>query len=96
MLDLEGPVLEDSKSYVIDLLTIKRAICFVKEFTDEVVESTLKLLCDKQVLPGRDSVEKIIRCEAAAERSLSRALERLECLQLKRKQEEAARRATQY
>ena len=45
---------------------------------------SLKVSCEQQAIPNRDATDKIIRYEAAAERSLGRALDRLERLQRRR------------
>jgi hypothetical protein len=47
-------------------------------------QESLKVSCDQQAIPNRDAVDKLIRYEAATERSLARALDRLENLQRRR------------
>jgi hypothetical protein len=47
----------------------------------------LKLACEQQAIPKRHVVDKVIRYEPATERSLRRALERLETLQQRRRGE---------
>lgn len=47
----------------------------------------LKVACEQQAIPNREAVERIIRYEAAAERNLSKALDRLETLQRRRRGE---------
>jgi len=44
----------------------------------------LKVACEQQAIPNRQAVDRIIRYEAAAERNLARALDRLERLQRRR------------
>jgi len=44
----------------------------------------LKVSCEQQAIPNRESVDKLIRYKAAAERGLARALNRLERLQGRR------------
>ena len=51
------------------------------------VREKLKISCEQQTIPNCDAMEKVIRCETAAEKSLSRALDRLERLQRRRKGE---------
>jgi hypothetical protein len=45
---------------------------------------SLKVSCDQQAIPNRESVNSLIRYEAATERSPARALDRLERLQCRR------------
>jgi len=52
----------------------------------------LKLACEQQAIPHRQVVDNLIRYEAAAERSLSKALDRLEILQRRRRGEAPPRR----
>ena len=47
----------------------------------------LKIACEQQAIPNREAVDRMIRYEAAAERSLSKALDRLETLQRRRRGE---------
>ena len=47
-------------------------------------QESLKVSCDQRAIPNRDAVDKLIRYEAATERSLARALDRLENLQRRR------------
>jgi hypothetical protein len=42
------------------------------------------MFCEHKAIPNGDAMDKIIRYEAAAERSLGRALDRLERLQRRR------------
>jgi hypothetical protein len=52
-------------------------------------DSNVKLWCEHKAIPNREAVDKLIRCEAAAERNLGRALDRLERLQRRRMGETA-------
>jgi hypothetical protein len=48
-----------------------------------------KLLLAQQAIPDHDAVDRFIRSETASERSLIRALDRLNQLQRRRKEREA-------
>jgi len=56
-------------------------------FRAKEASGLLKLACEKNAIPRGDFVDKIIRYEAAAERNLSKALDRLETLQRRRRGE---------
>ena len=47
----------------------------------------LKVACEQQSIPNREAVDRMIRYEAAAERGISKALDRLETLQRRRRGE---------
>jgi hypothetical protein len=56
-------------------------------WTAQTVCGLVKVACEQQAIPRDHVVDKIIRYEAATERSLGRALERLETLQQRRRGE---------
>jgi len=56
------------------------------------LSDNLKVACEQQAIPNREAVDKMIRYEAAAERNLSKALDRLEILQRRRRGEAPPRR----
>ena len=55
--------------------------------TAKVVYGLVKVACEQQAIPNPHVADRIIRYESAAERSLSKALDRLETLQRRRKGE---------
>lgn len=69
---------------VIAYLTAKSVRMFLHLPDPIPFSKKLKVACEQQAIPNRDAVDKITRYEAAAERSLARALDRLERLQRRR------------
>lgn len=69
---------------VIAAITIWVARTYLQDYMTSFFGSCEKVMCERKAIPDRDALDKIIRCEAAAERSLSRALDRLERLQRRR------------
>jgi len=83
------------KKPLIARLTMLLATEYVRYFTQSVLDSCDKLSFAQQAIPHQDAVDRIVRSEAAAERSLARALDRLDQLQRRRKEREAAERSDQ-
>lgn len=54
--------------------------------------SILEVTTAKHVIPNRDDLDRILRYETAADRSLSRALDRLERLQRRRRENRSSLR----
>lgn len=48
---------------------------------------SLTVTCEQQAIPPRDAVDRMTRYEASAERNLSKALDRLETVQRRRRGE---------
>jgi len=65
----------------------KIAVHYLETLNKEIIDSLVTMSCGQQSIPHRDAVDRTIRYEAAAERSLSKALDRLETLQRRRKGE---------
>jgi hypothetical protein len=67
----------------------KMAVQCLEMRNREFIDSIVNLSCGQKSIPHRDAVDRISRYEAAAERSLSKALDRLETLQQRRRRGEA-------
>lgn len=65
----------------------KMAVRCLEMRNKEIIDSLVNLSCGQQSIPHRDAVDRMIRYEAAAERNLSKALDRLETLQRRRRGE---------
>lgn len=61
------------------------AINLIKEFAQTTRSSFREIAVAQRIIPKRDDLERILRYETAADRSLSRALDRLERLQSRRR-----------
>lgn len=70
-------------------LTKMIAMDYLEACYQPSLDATLKVSYEQQAVPNRDAVDKIMGCEAAADRSLTRAHDRLERLQRRRKKRAA-------
>jgi len=70
---------------VVDLATIKLAGTSVKQTNARYLDLYSDNQFDCEAMPNTDAVDKILRYEAAIERSLDRAIARLQWLQQRRK-----------
>ena len=69
------------------LTTTRRALRSIESWAKEQFESVLNVAFDRQAIPNRDALDRLLRYEAAIERDLGRANDRLERLQRRRKGE---------
>jgi hypothetical protein len=69
------------------LATTRRALRSIESCTKKQFESVLNVAFDRQAIPNRDALDRLLRYEAAIERDLGRANNRLERLQRRRKGE---------
>jgi hypothetical protein len=69
------------------LITTNVAIGYLERLTDQTVASLLNVSLERQAIPNRDALDKILRYEAMVERARDRALDRLERLQRRRQGE---------
>jgi hypothetical protein len=65
------------------LLTTVFAICMIEHRTEHLAKGALEIAGDRAV-PAAEALDRLLRAEAAAERSLNRAIDRLERLQRRR------------
>jgi hypothetical protein len=72
------------RSRLIALYTVTRAITFLEPMSQRRWTNVLETAAGQHAIPNRDVVDKILRYETTIERSLSRALDRLERLQRRR------------
>ena len=71
----------DGQARLVTILVIHLAIRQLEKFHQEAVAHKLELALQRQAIPTGNALEKVLRYEAAAERHLARALDRLERLQ---------------
>jgi hypothetical protein len=69
------------------LVTTRLALRSIESCTKKQFESVLNVAFDRQAIPNRDALDRLLRYEAAIERDLGRANDRLERLQRRRKGE---------
>jgi hypothetical protein len=69
------------------LPNIKLVICILEERIKAIVEDASKVSYDNMAVPQAEVLNRLLRAEAAAERNLNRAIDRLERLQRRRKGE---------
>lgn len=72
---------------LIALMTIRLAISIIEFECKQYFDSVMKHAYELEAIPNRDVVEKLLRYETGFERSLDRAVDRLERLQRHRKGE---------
>jgi hypothetical protein len=77
---------------LVSCVTIRVAIKFVEDSIDEILDTYDRIFLERQAIPNRDAGDRIIRSETAAERSLTRAENRLDQLQRRRKERAAVER----
>ncbi len=68
-------------------LIVKAALDFLRVYRERRNEYTANMATDQGVIPNHEALDKILRYEAASDRSISRALDRLDRLQRNRKGE---------
>jgi hypothetical protein len=72
-----------------DLMVLLGAIDFVRHFPETRVVDQMGIALGNYVLPDREHLDKILRAEAATDRSMAKAMEQLERLQRQRKEKES-------
>jgi hypothetical protein len=82
-----SPDTQAEHASAVALETMKRAKKSIEYQAEQKFESMMNLVFDRAAIPNRDGLDKLLRYEAAIERDLSRALDRLERLQRRRKGE---------
>ena len=82
-----SPDTQAEHASAVALATTKLAKKCIESQAEHRFESILNLVFDRQAIPNRDGLDKLLRYEAAIERDLGRALHRLERLQRRRKGE---------
>ena len=65
-------------------LTTVIAIYMIEQRTEHLAKSALEIASDGTAVPAAEALDRLLRVEAAAERSLNRAIDRLERLQRRR------------
>jgi hypothetical protein len=85
---------KEYKKFSLEILSRARAhltIDFMRSqlenLSQKVLDAILRVSCDQQAIPNRDALDRLIRYETAADRALSRALDRPDTLQRRRKGE---------
>ena len=81
------PKLQAEHAKVIMLAMTKFVIESIVSWSQGVFDSILNMEFDRHAIPNRDALDKLLRYETAIERNLSRALDRLDRLQRRRKGE---------
>jgi hypothetical protein len=79
------PSLQAEHAKVIMLAMADFFIEDIESWSREVYDSIRNMQFDRQAIPNRDALDKLLRYEAAIEKDLNRALNRLERLQSRRK-----------
>jgi hypothetical protein len=82
-----SPVMQTKLSRLIDLVSTKLALDSVESRTTQKYDSMLNFAFAQRAIPKPDAADRLLRYEAAIERNLSRALDRLERLQRRRRGE---------
>ena len=83
----ESPDIQAKHARIVALETTKLALRSIESWTENQFESVLKVALDRQAIPNRDALDRLLRYEAAIERDLARAVDRLERLQRRRRGE---------
>ncbi len=60
------------------------AIQMIEQRIDSLAKKALEIAADRVAVPPEEALDRLLRAEAAAERNLSRAIDRLERLQRRR------------
>jgi hypothetical protein len=76
----------DSSTHLI-LATTVLAICALEHKAESMVQSGSKVAYDGVAVPKSETLDRVLRADAAAERNLNRAIDRLERLQRRRQGE---------
>jgi hypothetical protein len=66
------------------LLTVVMVIHMIEQRTEHLAKGALEIASDRAAVPAAEALDRLLRTEAAAERSLNRAIDRLERLQRRR------------
>jgi hypothetical protein len=69
------------------LATTKLAILFIEHKNDRLIQSASKSAHDQVARPENEALDRVLRADAAADRNLNRAIDRLENLQRRRRGE---------
>lgn len=77
----------EERTWALALTTVTRAIGFLKQLGQQRSASIHEIAIAQHVIPDGNALDKILRYEAAIERQLSRAVDKLERLQRRRKGE---------
>jgi hypothetical protein len=77
----------EDRSCVLAMYTLEIAIAFVKDLRHCRTEYVMGTAIDSHVIPGPEVLDRLLRYQTATERSLHRAIDRLERLQQRRKGE---------
>ena len=56
----------------------------IEQRTEHLAKGALEIASDRAAVPAAEALDRLLRAEAAAERSLNRAIDRLERLQRRR------------
>jgi hypothetical protein len=86
-----SPNMQAGHGRAVALETTKLAKKYMEYKAEKKFESIMNLFVDRAAIPDRDGLDKLLRYEAAIERNLDRALDRLEHLQRRRKGEPVPR-----
>ena len=78
-------VLTDRERTALALRTARIGVDFIKEFAQASRNSIVEVRLAQRIIPKKDDLDRILRYETATDRSLSRALDRLEHLQSRRR-----------
>jgi hypothetical protein len=76
---------ERSRGLAFAMITVAKS--FIKQLRENRRRSVTELAYDQHAIPNSDALDKILRYEAAIDRNLNRAVDRLERLQRRRKGE---------
>ena len=69
------------------LVTTELAIYYLEHKVEMLLQHTSKFVHDRVAIPESEPLDRVLRADAAAERNLSRAIDRLEHLQRRRRGE---------
>lgn len=78
-------VLTDRERTALALHTARIGVDLIKEFAQASRKSIVEVRLAQGIIPKKDDLDRILRYETATDRSLSRALDRLEHLQSQRR-----------
>jgi hypothetical protein len=82
-----GTVSPQMRSLVLAKSTVRQTIIFLEEVRERKWAEALKAAVEQHSIPNSEALDRLLRYETATERSLTRALDRLDSLQRRRRGE---------